>query len=98
MNRDAAATYDCQGRKQPHRLTFLHYARSMPWLMGGFDKTVPDDFTLRVEGGEIQVACPCGHTPQLAPLMADECACGRWFFHTGLRVKCRPATTVDSAE
>jgi hypothetical protein len=33
--RDVAATYDGQGRKHPHKLTFLHYARSMPWLLAG---------------------------------------------------------------
>lgn len=86
VNLDPLATYDAQHRKQPHALRFLHYARSMPWLLAGFDRPVPDEFLFQADTGVLEVACPCGATPRVTPGQAVDCRCGRWFLSSGARV------------
>jgi hypothetical protein len=86
--RDVAATYDGQGRKHPHKLTFLHYARSMPWLLAGFDTEVPAAFTAKLEDDATAISCPCGETPVVQPLGLAVCGCGRAFFQAGQRIVC----------
>lgn len=89
---DLAAEYDLLGRKVPHRLGFMQFARAIPGYASQFTGRVPDQFVAQVDEGVVDVACPCGGTPRLEWMAPQACACGRIFANTGnvVRVVPRP--------
>jgi hypothetical protein len=91
---DPAAGYDSLWRKVPHVLGFMHYARAIPGFARHFSTRVPDEFTAQVALGVLEVACPCGETPQLtgAPALCD---CGRVFAEIAGTVRVGYIRTID---
>lgn len=87
VNPDPAAGYDALGRKFPHRLHFMVFARQFPGFAAQFTKRVPDQFVAKVDRDAFDVACPCGHTPRLRELGLAECNCGRVFALTAGEVR-----------
>ena len=61
---DPAARYDYVGRKQPRRVDFVMWARSIPGYAGLFTGRVPGEFYIQVEPDVIEISCPCGETPR----------------------------------
>lgn len=94
---DPAARYDYMGRKQPHRLGFMQFARAIPGYAGAFQKKVPDNFAAQVADGVVEVACPCGETPRLEWMVPTPCACERTFVNTGSAVRVARVTEPPSS-
>jgi hypothetical protein len=84
---DPAASYDTVGRRQLHRLNFVHYARVVPGLAAQFTGRVPDDFVARIDEDHVDIACPCGATPRCELLVPKPCACERTFVWDGKVVR-----------
>ncbi len=89
--RDPLATYDALGRKAPKTLGLIELMRGLPWLLGAFDKEVPQEFVV-VEVGVATVSCPCQpevlpRVPFNIPVYCQGEGCRRWFFFDGIRVR-----------
>lgn len=97
VDADVAAPRDLLGRKVPHRLNFMHFARAIPGYIDQFKAKVPHEFYAQVDVDTVDVACPCGADPppRCVLLVPTACVCGRVFAYTGHDV--RVAYIEDSA-
>jgi hypothetical protein len=89
VNRDPLATYDFLFRKQPKRLGFLEFTRSIPGFLGQFPGRVPEDrLTIEADGSQVIFECVCGEVVQATFNRIEDCPgeCGRIFAFTGSRV------------
>lgn len=84
---DPVATYDALGRKAPHRLGFLQYARAMPSIAAHFTARVPAKMVTFPGYNVAEFRCACGELVRAEHNRLQTCACDRMFVFIGGRVR-----------